>query len=342
MPLAVVRRKQTGKLYISGTIAGQRVFRRAQSDRLAAAREEAALAEAQLLRTAWHGERSGVRSFDEALVSYLEAQTRRDGERARLTRIRNEIGGDCQLADINQDTAVRLRRLLKPGAADATFQREILTPLNAVLRYAADMGWCDQPRFRRPKAAQGRTLFMTPDEVERLLAHAAPHLQPLLTFLVGTGARMSEALELEWKDVDLKGHRCTLWRTKNGKARTVELPSRVELSLAALFHRDGAVFRKADNTPWVGRDRGFGGQIKTAWAGALRRAGLDPNLTPHDCRHTFATWHWALQRDIVALCAAGGWSSLTLVQRYTHLMKEGCEASIRAWLGEHPAQESAA
>jgi hypothetical protein len=30
------------------------------------------------------------------------------------------------------------------------------------------------------------------------------------------------------------------------------------------------------------RGREFGGQIKTAWRGALRRAALDPELTPHD------------------------------------------------------------
>ena len=50
-------------------------------------------------------------------------------------------------------------------------------------------------------------------KVERLIAAAAPHVKPLLLFLIGTGARMSEALELEWNAVDLVGARAIFWRT---------------------------------------------------------------------------------------------------------------------------------
>jgi hypothetical protein len=76
MPLIVTRRKSTGSLTISGTVAGQRVQRRASSDDLALAREEAAALEVEILRTNWHGERRGTRTFDQALLSYLEAQPR--------------------------------------------------------------------------------------------------------------------------------------------------------------------------------------------------------------------------------------------------------------------------
>ena len=61
------------------------------------------------------------------------------------------------------------------------------------------------------------------------------------------------------------------------------------------------------------RDRRSGGQIKTAWHGAIRRAGLNPELTPHDLRHTWASWHYALNRDLLALKQEGGWSSVLLV-----------------------------
>jgi integrase len=33
----------------------------------------------------------------------------------------------------------------------------------------------------------------------------------------------------------------------------------------------------------------------------IRRAGLDPKLTPHDLRHTRASWHYAPNRDLLAL-----------------------------------------
>jgi hypothetical protein len=73
MPLKVVRRKSTGALTISGTVAGQRVQRRAQSDSQKLAEEEATVLEAEILRTKWYGERRGSRSFARAAQSYLDA-----------------------------------------------------------------------------------------------------------------------------------------------------------------------------------------------------------------------------------------------------------------------------
>jgi hypothetical protein len=69
MPLKVIRRKETGSLTIDGTVAGQRIRRRAASNNVSLAREEAAALEAETLRQEWHGERRGARSFSEAVVS---------------------------------------------------------------------------------------------------------------------------------------------------------------------------------------------------------------------------------------------------------------------------------
>ena len=118
---------------------------------------------------------------------------------------------------------------------------------------------------------------------------AAPHVRPTLVFLLCTGARTSEAIELDWRDLDLQGGRAIFWRTKTGKRRIAMLPPRAVATLAALQHREGPVFRwettrspKGTKAPhihtYADRGREEGGQIKTAWRGALRRAGLDPEL----------------------------------------------------------------
>jgi integrase len=112
----------------------------------------------------------------------------------------------------------------------------------------------------------------------------------------------------------------------------VILPSRVVVELANLPHRDGAVFRRPDGQPYGDHD-GYGGQIKTAWKGAIRRAGINAEFTPHTCRHTWASWHYALHRDLLRLKEEGGWSSVTLVERYAHLLPAGHEDAIRGLLG---------
>lgn len=346
MPLKVKRRKDTGALTISGTVrlpdgSRRRIRARAASDDRRLADEEARTLEARILRDAWHGERRGTRSFGEAVIAYLESEPRSAGTNRRLTRLLRAIG-DVPLSAINQETATRARQaMLAVDAAPGTIRRGVIVPLRAVMVHAHRLGWCDAPHFQIPREPQGRTRYLLPSEAERLILAAAPHLKPLLIFLLCTGARMAEALELDWRDVDLVGARAILWRTKNGKRRNARLNGRCLSALATTGNgRAGLVYRTNRGTPYGDRDRQGGGQIKTGWKAALRRAGLDPALTPHDLRHTWASWRYAVDRDLLALKVEGGWSSVTLVERYAHLMPAGHEAGIEAfWHGRDTGAE---
>jgi integrase len=326
-----VRPRRPAGFTITGTVAGQRIRRRAQSSDAKLAREEAATLEAQILRTSWHGQRRGARSFAVAVQSYLEAAPRSTNEQLRLNRLVQTLG-DISLAAIDQQTAIELkRRMLRSEAAPGTYVREIIVPLRAILRHAQRLGWCDVPYFATPRTPAGRTLYLLPGEVERLIAVAAPHLRPLLMFLVGTGARMAEAIELDWRDVDLAGARAILWRTKSGKRRDAHLPPCVVAAFASLGFHEGKVFRRRDDHPYVS-ERRYGGQIKRGWRCALSGAELSSDLTPHDLRHTWASWHYALHRDLLRLKLEGGWSSVALVERYAHLLPAGQEAAIQRFL----------
>jgi integrase len=178
-----------------------------------------------------------------------------------------------------------------------------------------------------------------PGEAQRLVSASAPHLRPLLIFLFGTGARLGEALALDWRDVDLQGARALFqpYNIKSGRRRIARLPPTAIAALGSLQHREGRVFRwhtkptadgKVKRTIAYTKPKSGGGQIKTAWGAAVRRAGLDPALTPHDARHSWATWHYALHRDLLALKVEGAWSTIALVERYAHLMPHGHEDAI--------------
>lgn len=338
--------KTTGKadgFTIVGTVAEERVRKRASSSDPKLALEEARLIEAELLRTGWHGERRGNRPFAEAALSYLEAAPRSENQKTRVKRLLLALG-DPKHGQVNQQTAITLKKkMLRPGATARTYVAEVIMPLRAILHHAHKQCWCDMPYFEVPKATPGRTLYLLPHEAERLIAAAAPHVRPLLVFLLGTGARMSEAIELDWRDVDLVWARATFWKTKNGQRRTAYLPATTIAALANLPHREGRVFRwqtRADKNgnvlrvaEYADRERRRGGQIKTAWAGALGRAGLSLEFNPHDLRHTWAWWHYALNRDLLALKIEGGWSSITLVERYAHLLPAGHQAAIARFFG---------
>lgn len=336
MPLRVANRPGTPGLWIVGTVrpAGAtkgtrvRVAAGTSDPRLAA--EAARALESRMLRDAWHGPRPAetVRTFLEAVTSYLDHAPRGPGTQALLLRLVDHFGA-VPLASITQEAVDRARAaILRPGAKPSTVRRNLVAPLRAVLTHAHRRQWCPAPTLDAPPEPPGRTAFLTPAQARALEDAAAPHLAPLIRFLLCTGCRLGEALALEWESVHLADARVILHAdaTKAGRRRVVHLPPAAVRVLAALPGRTGPVWRTRTGAPYrQGGD--YGGQIKKAWRTAAIRAGV-PWATPHHTRHTWATWHYALYRDLLGLAAAGGWSTVALVERYAHIMPSGHEAAI--------------
>ena len=286
--LKVVTRRGRNTLYIRGTVRGQGIYESTGTDRRPDAEAYAAKLEQELWTRSVYGARAVV-TFATAVESYLKAEPRRASHAKTVDKLLT-LFGPMRLGDVTQ---IQLDRaygaLLRPGASPATRLRNVLTPLRAILEHAARRGWCDRPAFEVPRQPKPRVAFLLPGQATALVQAAAPHLRPLIVFLIGTAARMSEALELDWRDVDLDGGRITFRRTKAGTERHVDLAPAVRAALAALPDRDGRVFRPAyparrrpgqkapqwrQGVAWRDSDRNGGGQIKTGWAAACRRAGL--------------------------------------------------------------------
>lgn len=349
MPLKLVRRPRSPYWYIRGAVRGRSVEESTGLVDRRAAEDVLALRSAEIVRASVHGD-SSVRTFAEAALSYMEA----GGERAFLNPIIAHFGA-TRLAAIGQHHIDEAARKLKPGASPATVNRRIYTPIAAVLHHAAVKKWCDRPVIERPRQPRGRVRWVTHDEAERLIEAAGEALRPLVIFLFSTGARIGEALALDWRDVDLTAGQVVFQETKNGDRRGVALPARAVAALANLPHRKGAVFRvhygiKRPRSPakqlvgpaYADRAGAGGGQVKTAWAGMLRRAGIS-DFSPHDCRHTWATWHYQANRDLSALMHLGGWRSAQMVMRYAHANTGHLAAGQeKIWgkSGEPPAADS--
>ena len=63
----------------------------------------------------------------------------------------------------------------------------------------------------------------------QLISCCAPHLAPLVTFMLFTGCRIGEALALDWRDVDLSRAHAAFLDTKNGDRRGTPLHPRALL-----------------------------------------------------------------------------------------------------------------
>src|SRR5262249_52063097 len=112
--------------------------------------------------------------------------------------------------------------------------------------------------------------------------------------------------------------------TKTGRMRTVPLTRRLACALTAQRHLRGKrVFCRPDGSPWTKE------VLRALLPRICKRAGLR-GMTWHSLRHTFAS-HLAMRgvhpREIQEL---GGWSTLSMVLRYTHLTQTHLRQAIDA------------
>ena len=316
MPLKLVRRPRSPFWYMRGTVRRIRVDESTGTAERSFAEDIRAKREVELLTQSIHG-RAATETFASAALSYLE-----NGGAKRFLAPVVKHYGTARLTDINQDAIDRGARKVYPHGAPGTLDRQFYSVVSAVLTHAAKRGWCPRPIIERPKLPPGRVRWITIEEANRLIAASAPHLRPLVIFMLYTGARAGEALWLDWRNVDLDRAHVSFPKTKNGDARGVPLPARAVDALQRIKHRGGEVFRRPDGEPYArprnANDTSAGTRIKTAFQAAVRRAELT-DFSPHDCRHTYATWHYAANRDLSGLMRLGGWKSERMVLRYAHV-----------------------
>jgi len=247
-------------------------------------------------------------TFGTAALSYIESGR---GHAYNL-EIVIKAWGNTKLADITQGMIDKKALKAFPHQKPSTRLRCFYAPTSAILKWAARERMMPFLPIETPRIKQNRPDWRTPTEIEELIA-GARGMANLITFYVGTGCRASEALNLKWQDVSPDGDRVTFWNTKSNYPRSVDLCDRTRAALPSRRDSDDLVWRKDNGEPWSDR---YGPALK------LKRLCVDlklPHSNLHTFRHTWASWHYADNKDPMLLMRDGGWQSLTMVMRYTHM-----------------------
>lgn len=290
------------------------------------AEEFKAKRENELLEESIHGKRATV-TFSQAALSYIES----GGKQADAYRLADIIKhfGTTKLARIGAAELHAGAVAVFPTMQPASRRTHFYIPVSAILSHANKMGWCDEIKFEWPPANDGVVRWLTKDDAHRLIDEGR-HIKPLLTFLFYTGARISEAMDLQLHDLDLDRAHVQFIDTKNGTSRGVPLHTLVVTALrdylAVYRHNGGDVFRREDGAEYK-HEAKASDRIKTVFKRACARAGIT-NFRIHDTRHTWATWHYQKNRDLGALQKLGGWKTLEMVMRYAHTNVEELSDTI--------------
>lgn len=251
----------------------------------------------------------GSLTFAQAAIMYLNAEkTDRFIPRVaaywKNTPVRNITGGAVRQSAI----------VLHPKASGATRNRQVIVPTQAIINFAAEMDLCSHLKVKRFPVVTKRKEPATWEWVQAFMAVSSPHLGGLACFMFLTGARISEAIAVRWRDVDLNSRRALIKQTKIGDERRAHLPPALVAAIANIPSN-----RKPDDKVFQYSSRDT---AKPLWKSAIKRAGVKP-LAFHACRHGFATAMLHAGVDPITVAKLGGWKDAKHVfSTYGHAMHD--------------------
>lgn len=164
--------------------------------------------------------------------------------------------------------------------------------------------------------------YLSAEETKRLVAVLTTDLaygaSYAMLFLLSTGARLNEALQAKWEQVDLEN---AIWRipasnSKSKKSRAVPLNESAMWVLDQLWTKgkhDYVFVNQATNKPWV--------TLTRAWYRLRAKAGIE-DLRLHDLRHSYASFLANAGQSLLLIQQLLGHADPRTTLRYAHLSSE--------------------
>lgn len=231
--------------------------------------------------------------------------------------------------------------------ASKSYMDKMRVMLHAAFQDAMDNGLCDRDptkRLRFPRIAERPRQAFSTEEVRTIVRFALdypfPRVSVAVLLMLFTGLRRGEVLGLRW--TDLSGNTLTVDRSvftvggqpcvqehqakTLGSLRTVPLLPELAYQIAALPKLGPYIFCCRNGNLMHPRNfsRDYGKFFQT-----LRDEHPEiPNLSPHCCRHTFATLTLASGADIRTVQQLLGHTDIKMTARYTHPNFASMEAAV--------------
>lgn len=173
-------------------------------------------------------------------------------------------------------------------------------------------------KLPRPKKEKKLPTVLTKEECLLLFGVVEnPKHKLLLLIGYGAGLRVSEIVNLEWRDILFAEHKIHIRNAKGKKDRMVMLPMRIVRSLE--------YYKETYQTKKYVFEGQFAGEpysvrsVQEVMRMALKKTGLEKKATVHSLRHSFATHLLEHGTDIRYIQQILGHSSIKTTTIYTHI-----------------------
>ncbi len=261
----------------------------------------------------------------------------------------SHLGAPPSLSDISALTPADVRAFMArrrtEGVGARTLGRQIAA-LRSFARFSERQGIAATTAFtsvRPPKQPKSLPKALSIADSARLIGGAktlseepwiAARDSAVLTLLYGCGLRISEALGLTGSDAPIGSTEAIRVVGKGGRERVVPVLPAVRRAVEAYLHL--APFPLEPDLPLFRGARGgvLSPRIVQLAIAQLRGAmGLEPSVTPHALRHSFATHLLGRGGDLRTIQELLGHASLSTTQIYTNV---DSERLLEVYRSAHP------
>jgi integrase len=353
--MPVKRRPESPYWQIKFKIAGRPIRRSSGVTDRAAAEE----LEEELRRNLWRQIKLGEKHYTwEQAVEQCRAedssQTSWERTERSIERLNRFLTGS-PLSEITRENIVKIRTALtrhtylnaekKPvPLSPATINRDLAVLRSILKRCAGDTkdgtNWhmldaCPKvPLFRLEEVDP---IWVSREQAHLLLGKFPKHTRGMMIMALATGMRRSNVTEMEKSRIDRQ--RCTYYVPAGDvKGRKRGLPVKLNSDAMAIVNEWWDAHPKY---LFCFRKRAPIKQVATRmWRRVVKECGLE-GVTFHSMRHSWASWQVQGGTPLRALQEMGGWASLAMPVRYSHLepghLAQYAETSA---LGAAPSTES--
>ena len=166
-----------------------------------------------------------------------------------------------------------------------------------------------------------RLKTLSDSDIEKLIAGATNKLtRDLITFLIYTGCRKGEALNLKWDDVDMQNDVIAIKGTKTKYDRYIPISKPLKELLSGIEKKQDCLYVFNKNGAKLG-------DFKKSFHTACKNAGFK-DLHIHDLRHVFAS---KMVMNGTSLFITGellGHRTTQMTKRYSHLVPDTLKKAV--------------
>ena len=247
--------------------------------------------------------------------------------RHSLEKFIEVVGGEFQVRDVNKSIAESfILNTFQRSKWSASLQ---LRHLKAIFNRAIDWGYIDTNPFKgiKLKIPVNNPVFINKKELELIVGKESNHtLASLYRFAFYSGMRLSEIVNLEWNDINMKAKLIqaknkTGFTTKSKRERVIPISKQLKKILKSVKSNGSYVFSKNGerfNPTYASR----------AFKKCVRALDLDDKIHFHTLRHSFASNLAQRGINLYLIQKLLGHSNITTTQIYSHLRTEDLVKAI--------------